>query len=73
MMVSKPPPNRNTANATTIIVKVVADGFDDESLRNQRLSEKDIDEACFLTFLDIFKFLFVNQVILSPYLFTGSL
>ena len=60
MMVSKPPPNKNTANATTAMVKVVDDGFDDEILRNQRFSEKDIDEACLLTFFDIFSFLFVS-------------
>ena len=57
MMVSKPPPNRNTANPITITAKVMEEGFEEESLRNQRLSENDIDEACFLTFLDIFQFL----------------
>ena len=62
MMVSKPPPKRNTAKVTTTMVKVVDDGLFVESLRNQRLIENDIDEACFLTFLDIFKFLFVSQV-----------
>ena len=62
MMVSKPPPKRNTANVTTTMVKVIADGLFAEILRNQRLSENDIDEACFLTFFDIFKFLFVSQV-----------
>ena len=43
-------------------MNVIDDGFDDEILRNQRLIEKDIDEACFLTFLDIILFLFVNKV-----------
>jgi len=69
-MVSKPPPHRNTENATTTTMNVIDDGFDDEILRNQRLIEKDIDEACFLTFLDIILFLFVNQLacyFLSPY------
>jgi hypothetical protein len=42
--------------------KVKAEGFDVEILRYQRLSEKDIDEACFLTFFDIFFFLVANQV-----------
>ena len=53
MIVSKPPPNRNTANAITIKVKVIEDGLVDDILRNHRLIEKDIDEACFLTFFDI--------------------
>ena len=56
MIVSKPPPKRNVVKAITIKVKVEADGLEVEILRNQRLIEKDSDEACFLTFLDIFFF-----------------
>jgi hypothetical protein len=41
------------AKPITIREKVKAEGFDAEILRNQRLSEKDIDEACFFTFFDI--------------------
>ena len=56
IIVSKPPPKRNVVKAITIRVKVKADGLEDEILRNQRLIENDIDEACFLTFLDILYF-----------------
>jgi hypothetical protein len=36
------------------------EGFVVEILLNHRLSEKDMDEACFLTFFDISCFLVVN-------------
>jgi hypothetical protein len=58
--VYKPPPKRNTADATTIMDVMSAEGFAVEILLNQRLIEKDIDEACFLTFRDIFCFLFFD-------------
>ena len=48
--------------AYDIMISVVAkaEGFAVEILRNQRLSEKDIDEALFLTFFDTFCFLVVS-------------
>lgn len=59
-MVYKPPPKRNKADAITIMEMTKAEGFAVEILRNHRLSEKDIDEVCFLTFFDIFYFLIAN-------------
>src|SRR3972149_5599780 len=56
IIVNKPPPKRNVVKAITIRVKVEADGLEVEILRNQRLIENDIDEACFLTFFDILVF-----------------
>jgi hypothetical protein len=43
-------------------MKVADDGFISESFRNQRLSEKDIDEACLLALFVIFLFLVLNQL-----------
>jgi hypothetical protein len=59
-MVYKPPPKRNTADAITIMDVMSAEGFAVEILLNHRLIENDMDEACFLTFRDIFCFLFLN-------------
>jgi len=55
IIVSKPPPRRNVAKAIITIMKVADEGFDD-SLRNHRLSENDIDEASLLTLFVIFHF-----------------
>ena len=46
----------------TTIMKVAAEGFDAEIFLNQRLSEKDIDEASLLTLFVIFHFLVLDQV-----------
>jgi hypothetical protein len=43
-------------------MKVAAEGFDAEIFLNHRLSEKDIDEACFLTLFVIFYFLVPSRV-----------
>jgi len=59
-MVYKPPLKRNMAYAMTIRVTAKDEGFAVEILRNHLLSEKDIDEARFLTFFDTSCSLIVN-------------
>ena len=56
----KPPLKRKMANAIVISVIAKDDGFVVEILRNHRLSEKDMDEALFLTFFDTSFSLIVN-------------
>jgi hypothetical protein len=59
-MVYNPPLKRNMAYAITIRVTAKDEGFAVEILRNHLLSEKDSDEALFLTFFDTFYSLIVN-------------
>ena len=47
----------------TIMEIAKDEGFAVEILRNHRLSENDIDEACLLAFFDTSRSLAVNQVI----------
>jgi len=59
-MVYNPPLKRKMAYAITIMVMAKEEGFAVEILRNHLLSEKDIDEALFLTFFDTCCSLIVN-------------
>jgi hypothetical protein len=59
-MVYKPPPKRKMAYATVISVIAKAEGSAVEILRNQRLSENDMDDALLLTFFDTSSSLAVN-------------
>lgn len=53
-MVYKPPLKRNTAYAIMITLMAKDEGWAVEILRNHLLSEKDVDDALFLTFFDTY-------------------
>jgi hypothetical protein len=51
-----PPAKRKMVKDTIARGKTRVEYLAAEALRNQRLNEKDSDEACFLTFFDILHF-----------------